>query len=117
MRCALHYTFWTQTLVDSIQTQEECESVHFTMTSRTAQARVSSINLAMEEKVVLNIGGQHFVTFRSTLKNIPNSRLSQIDETDPSYDAALGRYLIMGPIIGQLLRLLNVWIIFIPYSG
>ena len=61
-----------------------------TMSARAAHARVSSVNLAMEERIVLNVGGQHFVTLKSTLKNVPNTRLSQLDETDPSYDASLG---------------------------
>ena len=54
--------------------------------------RVSSINLTVDERVVLNVGGQLFITLKTTLKNVPNTRLSCLDETDTNYDLQLKEY-------------------------
>ena len=38
------------------------------------------------EKIVINVGGKRFVTYRSTLETIPKTRISDLNELDPSYD-------------------------------
>ena len=39
-----------------------------------------------DAKVLLNVGGKLFATFRSTLARLPGTRLSALDERDPSFD-------------------------------
>ena len=46
----------------------------------------------IDGRVRLNVGGQLFVTYRSTLQRVPGSKLSTLDELDPSYDLMSGEY-------------------------
>ena len=46
----------------------------------------------LRQKVVINVGGQRFTTFQFTLKRVPNSRLAELDTSDPSYDAQCQEY-------------------------
>lgn len=46
-------------------------------------------------KVIINVGGTRFETYRSTLKNIPDTRLAWITESkadNPDYDPLSGEY-------------------------
>lgn len=48
-----------------------------------------------DNRVVINVGGNRFETYKSTLKNIPDSRLSWLTETsahNPDYDPVSGEY-------------------------
>ena len=38
------------------------------------------------QRVVINIGGQRFVTYDSTLNMIPTSRLARLTPCDPAYE-------------------------------
>ncbi|XP_050409525.1 potassium voltage-gated channel protein Shaw-like [Patella vulgata] len=52
-------------------------------------------NKQMNNRVVINVGGTRFETYRSTLKNIPDTRLSWITETTvqtPDCDNVKGEY-------------------------
>ena len=44
------------------------------------------------DKITINIGGQKFTTYRSTLQNIPNTRLARLSEQDMSYDRASNEF-------------------------
>ncbi len=50
------------------------------------------LNQRHDTRMVLNIGGNRFTTLRSTLQNVPNTRLAKLNEMDPSYDPPLGEY-------------------------
>lgn len=46
-----------------------------------------------EEKVTLNIGGKRFITRRSTLRNVPGTKLAELDPTDTDhYDQRRNEY-------------------------
>jgi hypothetical protein len=48
-----------------------------------------------DNKVVINVGGIRYETFKTTLKNIPDTRLSWLTETtahNPDYDPIAGDY-------------------------
>ena len=48
--------------------------------------RMQIKNRPPNERLVLNVGGKSFATYRSTLEQVPDTRLSDLDELDPSYD-------------------------------
>ena len=52
----------------------------------------SASGVPFNERVRLNVGGQHFMTYRSTLERVPGSRLAKLDELDPFYDLTTGEY-------------------------
>lgn len=43
-------------------------------------------------RITLNIGGRRFVTFRSTLRNVPGTRLAKLSPNDQSYDPVKREY-------------------------
>ncbi|XP_071178502.1 potassium voltage-gated channel protein Shaw-like isoform X1 [Mytilus edulis] len=47
---------------------------------------------ATGEVVKINVGGQLFQTYRSTLQNIPRTRLSELETTSPNYDTETKSY-------------------------
>lgn len=44
------------------------------------------------DRVTINVGGQRFVTYKSTLQNIPKTKLSRLNEQDPSFDPVNNEY-------------------------
>ena len=46
----------------------------------------------MDSRVNLNVGGRLFTTTKSTLKNIPRSRLAGLKTTDENYDNITREY-------------------------
>ena len=44
------------------------------------------------ERVVLNVGGERYMTYWSTLRTLPHTRLAKLSPDDPSYDADQGEY-------------------------
>ena len=71
-----------------------------TRDSERIQPRATSSNLRFSrepctnepeqtcDKITINVGGHKFTTYRSTLQNIPNTRLSRLSENDISFDRA-----------------------------
>ena len=45
-----------------------------------------------DNRVTLNIGGQYFTTYQSTIHSYPGTRLSSISRSDTAYDSASGEY-------------------------
>lgn len=45
-----------------------------------------------DDHVVLNIGGTIFKTRKATLRNVPGTKLSSLDESSSNYDKLLGQY-------------------------
>lgn len=52
----------------------------------------TNIAVSRMERVQLNVGGSIFVTLKSTLSKIPNTRLSNLDKNCPEYDAVNDEY-------------------------
>ncbi|CAF0943812.1 unnamed protein product [Brachionus calyciflorus] len=52
----------------------------------------SNVEVNMDDLIRLNIGGARYVTYMSTLRKIPNSRLSELDKTDDNYDIKNNEY-------------------------
>ncbi|XP_064634045.1 potassium voltage-gated channel protein Shaw-like [Lineus longissimus] len=55
----------------------------------------NSASQRRDNKVVINVGGIRYETFKTTLKNIPDTRLSWLTETtahNPDYDPVAGEY-------------------------
>lgn len=46
----------------------------------------SIIQIDVDERVCLNVGGQHFETYRYVLKKIPATRLSRLTVAAANYD-------------------------------
>ena len=62
------------------------------VTARTSTDTVQSRQYKLPERVVLNIGGQRFLTFLSTLQSVPNTRLYNLTPDDDAYDAPNHEY-------------------------
>lgn len=45
-----------------------------------------------DEHVILNIGGEIFKTRKSTLRNVPGTKLSTLDQKSPHFNSVLGEY-------------------------
>ena len=45
-----------------------------------------------ENRIILNVGGFRFETYRTTLKKIPATRLSRLTEALANYDPVLNEY-------------------------
>ncbi|KAK4337035.1 hypothetical protein RND71_043383 [Anisodus tanguticus] len=52
----------------------------------------SGIEQELDNKVILNIGGIRFETYRTTLKKIPATRLSKLTESLANYDSVTNEY-------------------------
>ena len=58
---------------------------------RNLNLRVS-VSDSAEEKVTINVGGKRYVTYWSTLKNVPDTLLANLTTTDKSFDVISGEY-------------------------
>ena len=45
-----------------------------------------------ENRIILNVGGIRFETYKATLKKIPATRLSRLTEALANYDPVLNEY-------------------------
>jgi potassium voltage-gated channel Shaw-related subfamily C protein len=49
-------------------------------------------NVDGENRIILNVGGIRFETYKATLKKIPATRLSRLTEALANYDPVLNEY-------------------------
>merc|ERR1712179_122784 len=58
-----------------------------------SNSMIASANFAeVENRIILNVGGFRFETYRTTLKKIPATRLSRLTEALANYDPVLNEY-------------------------
>lgn len=64
------------------------------------------VNVANENRVILNVGGIRHETYKTTLKKIPATRLSRLTEALANYDPIMGEYFFdrHPGVFGQILN-------------
>lgn len=53
---------------------------------------LARLQVDLDNRVVLNIGGIRFETYKTTLRKIPATRLSRLTESLANYDPVLNEY-------------------------
>jgi hypothetical protein len=53
---------------------------------------LARLQIDLDNRVVLNIGGIRFETYKTTLRKIPATRLSRLTESLANYDPVLNEY-------------------------
>lgn len=73
--------------------------------------------MAQDPKIVIDVGGTIFMTFKSTLERLPNSRLAKLSSSDPEYDPESKQYFFdRNPrIFGHILDLYRTGELHIPH--